>query len=132
MATKQREPEGMFRVEDVAGALVDIEARLHHVPWERGIRVCLVGRSRVRGQQYAQVTNMMLEPVSEGQELRESFRLTRENAQGLMDELWRVGVRPSQEMPTGGELAATKRHLQDMRVLVGKAMDIADFWKQGQ
>ena len=39
-------------------------------------------------------------------------------AQQLMDELWRVGFRPTEGSGSAGSLAATERHLADMRRLV--------------
>lgn len=36
--------------------------------------------------------------------------------QGLMDELWRAGLRPSEEIGYPGELKATQLHLSDMRI----------------
>lgn len=47
--------------------------------------------------------------------------LTREDVQGLVDELWRSGWRPRQTESAAGELDATKRHLADMRKLVAKS-----------
>ncbi|WBF05250.1 hypothetical protein [Burkholderia phage CSP3] len=41
-------------------------------------------------------------------------------AQELMDELWRCGLRPTEGTGSAGALAATERHLQDMRSLVFK------------
>lgn len=39
-------------------------------------------------------------------------------AQRLMDELWHCGLRPTEGTGSAGSLAATERHLQDMRRLV--------------
>lgn len=36
-------------------------------------------------------------------------------AQELMDELWRCGLRPSEGSGSAGSLAATERHLSDMK-----------------
>lgn len=44
--------------------------------------------------------------------------LTPENAQSLMDNLWECGLRPSEGSGSAGALAATQRHLEDMRKLV--------------
>ncbi len=44
------------------------------------------------------------------------------SAQQLMDELWNVGFRPSEGTGSAGSLAATQRHLGDMRSLVGKLL----------
>jgi hypothetical protein len=46
--------------------------------------------------------------------------LSREDGQQLMDELWYVGLRPSEGSGSAGSLAATQRHLDDMRALVFK------------
>ncbi len=46
--------------------------------------------------------------------------LSAESAQQLMDELWHVGLRPSEGSGSAGSLAATQRHLNDMRSIVGK------------
>lgn len=41
-------------------------------------------------------------------------------AQELMDELWRCGLRPSEGTGSAGSLAATERHLKDMqRIAMG-------------
>ncbi len=50
-----------------------------------------------------------------------SFQLAGEDAQQFMDELWRVGFRPSEGTGSAGSLAATQKHLEDMRTLVFKA-----------
>lgn len=47
-----------------------------------------------------------------------ALRLTQEDAQALMDELWHVGLRPSEGTGSAGSLAATERHLEDMRKIV--------------
>lgn len=46
--------------------------------------------------------------------------LRKDEAQQLMDELWRAGLRPSEGSGSAGSLAATERHLADMRALVFK------------
>jgi hypothetical protein len=42
------------------------------------------------------------------------------DAQALIDQLWHVGFRPSEGSGSAGALAATERHLEDMRTLVFK------------
>lgn len=46
--------------------------------------------------------------------------------QGLMDQLWLAGVRPS-DIGTAGHLAATQAHLNDMRVIVSKQLEVTFF-----
>lgn len=47
-----------------------------------------------------------------------TLRLPADAARRLMDELWRLGVRPSNGEGSAGQLAATEKHLADMRRLV--------------
>lgn len=46
-------------------------------------------------------------------------------AQQLMDELWRCGIRPVEGHGSVGQLAATENHLHDMQALVFRWMDRA-------
>jgi len=50
-----------------------------------------------------------------------TLRLWPDEAQRLMDELWQCGLRPAEGTGSAGALAATQRHLDDMRALVFKA-----------
>jgi len=56
----------------------------------------------------------------QGQELAPTFSLQPSAAQELMDELWRCGLRPTAGHGSAGAIAATERHLEDMRALVFK------------
>lgn len=49
-----------------------------------------------------------------------AFPLRFEHAQELMDDLWACGLRPTEGAGSAGALAATQRHLEDMRTLVFK------------
>jgi len=70
---------------------------------------------------YAQrLTLVEQNPEDQGTEVEPVFSLKDEQAQNLMDELWRVGLRPSEGSGSAGSLAATERHLADMRHLVFK------------
>lgn len=46
------------------------------------------------------------------------------DAQQLMDELWRAGLRPSEGTGSAGSLAATERHLADMKTIAFHALKI--------
>jgi hypothetical protein len=46
-----------------------------------------------------------------------------DNAQGLMDELWRAGLRPTEGTGSAGSLAATERHLSDMQRIAFKLLE---------
>lgn len=55
-----------------------------------------------------------------GMEMRPAMMISRDDCQALMDELWHVGIRPSEGTGSAGSLAATQAHLNDMRALVFK------------
>jgi hypothetical protein len=40
-----------------------------------------------------------------------------------MDELWRVGLRPTEGSGSAGSLAATERHLSDMQRIAFKLLE---------
>ncbi len=53
-------------------------------------------------------------------ETRAAMAMSKEDLQNLMDEIWAAGIRPSEGSGSAGSLAATERHLADMRALVFK------------
>jgi len=54
-----------------------------------------------------------------------ALRLEQHEAQNLMDELWRAGIRPTNGAGSSGQLAATERHLEDMRALTNRLVRFA-------
>ncbi len=60
------------------------------------------------------------EEHEEGDFVPEAVTMTTEAAQELMDSLWQCGLRPSEGSGSAGALAATQRHLEDLRALVFK------------
>jgi len=79
--------------------------------------------AQMSGNQRSEVISCNMETID-----RESVSLALQNklpplkidkkaAQELMDELYRIGIRPT-DADTPGELAATKRHLEDMKAIV--------------
>jgi hypothetical protein len=58
--------------------------------------------------------------VEEGATPPVAFRLSNLEAQALMDRLWKAGLRPTEGSGSAGALAATERHLEDMRRIVFK------------
>ena len=49
-----------------------------------------------------------------------TLRIKPNEAQMFMDELWRAGIRPTEGAGSVGQMAATEKHLDDMRSLVFK------------
>lgn len=53
------------------------------------------------------------------------MRLDMSAAQKLMDELWNLGIRPTEGHGSTGQLAATQAHLQDMRTIAFAKVAVA-------
>lgn len=66
------------------------------------------------------VTFTFEELKGDGRYVGPSAVLSDEDAQMLMDELWRAGLRPENGEGTDGHVNALKYHLEDMRKLVFK------------
>jgi hypothetical protein len=60
------------------------------------------------------------EIVDEGNIVEPTLRIRNDEAQELMDALWDAGLRPTEGTGSAGSLAATERHLADMRAIVAK------------
>lgn len=56
--------------------------------------------------------------------------LSLDNAQLLMDNLWEVGIRPSEGSGSAGSLAATQKHLNDMRTIAFNKLNITEQFSQ--
>ncbi|APW38461.1 hypothetical protein RD110_15670 [Rhodoferax koreense] len=52
------------------------------------------------------------------------LEMDRDAAQSLMDELWRMGYRPERGHVTASQIAATEKHLDDMRAIVSKLVKV--------
>lgn len=50
--------------------------------------------------------------------------LSQKDAQVLMDDLWRCGLRPTEGRGSAGAMSATQRHLEDMRKIAFNKLEI--------
>lgn len=93
-------------------------------PWFHGIKFWIRKKSwSPERMELAYALPLVFEVKTVEQECQmqpEAFNLHDEQAQNFMDELWRVGFRPTEGSGSAGSLAATERHLADMRALVFK------------
>ncbi len=62
--------------------------------------------------------------MSEAHPSQPTFTLTPESAQQFMDSLWQAGMRPTEGTGSAGSLAATEKHLKDMRAIVSKQLEV--------
>ena len=52
------------------------------------------------------------------------FALSDKEAQRLVDDLWDLGYRPTEGVGSAGSLAATRKHLEDMRAIAFKTTGV--------
>lgn len=67
-----------------------------------------------------------MEEINPALDVRPTFSLTPTAAQELIDRLWDCGLRPSEGAGSAGALAATQKHLGDMRTLVFHSLGIKE------
>lgn len=91
--------------------LMPLELRAHATPWWGGVEFLL-------RDGHATCQQITLSFPDEGVAPNASFRLTIDQAQTLMDDLWTAGLRPTEGHGSAGAMAATQKHLDDMRRLV--------------
>jgi hypothetical protein len=85
--------------------------------WTDDIAISL-GRDQMG--QLAVAKPLVFGTVGLGVQTDPAITLNITSAQRLMDELWQCGIRPSEGAGSAGAMAATQRHLEDMRTLVFK------------
>lgn len=103
----------------------NIELKAWREPWMEDTIAIRIG-SRVvneHGEQTGRAIALPLQywiikPEDAGKTFDPTVRVTPTEAQQFMDELWRAGIRPTEAAGSVGQLAATIRHLEDMRTLV--------------
>jgi hypothetical protein len=70
------------------------------------------------------VTSFNLATPRPGEYTPPTFRLSENEAQVLIDQLWSCGLRPTEGHGTAGQLAATERHLEDLRSIAFAKLEI--------
>ena len=95
-------------------------------PWNRGVELLirhgknfgvLSAMEWVNGELNPQ-SAIRFEELPVGEKPEPTLSIPTEDAQTLMDDLWQAGLRPTEGTGSAGSLAATERHLKDMRRLV--------------
>jgi hypothetical protein len=99
----------------ISASVVDFDSAVH-------VKVAVFHGERIGLVQ--PVVYKMLEPGEHTFDQEPTFRLRKEDLQQWMDEMWRIGIRPTQGHGSTGQLAATERHLTDMRAIAFKACDL--------
>jgi hypothetical protein len=63
-------------------------------------------------------TTLVIKPIGEDDPIAPFLYIDKTMGQQLMDDLWAIGLRPSEGAGTAGAMAATQRHLDDARKLL--------------
>lgn len=90
--------------------MIEIRATRQPAYWGDGIEIRILDKAS-----RAACKHIELEPVTEGECIPAPILLSPDMAQGLMNSLWDCGLRPAAAAGSSGQLAATEKHLEDMR-----------------
>lgn len=93
------------------------EIRAVSAPWHAGVEL-LIRRGDAFG------VSVTMETQEQGTVVEPTLRIGMDEAQTLMDDLWRAGLRPTEGTGSAGSLRATEKHLEDMREIVFKQLDL--------
>lgn len=74
--------------------------------------------------QFAIAQPLLFKESNEGDRHDPTISMRPSEAQSLMDALWFAGLRPTEGTGSAGSLAATERHLADMRAITMNFLDI--------
>jgi len=100
------------------GDRLPIELMARREDWAEGISVYM--RQKAVGNGVIVAGPVVMTPHVIGTLIEPMLRLGIQQAQQLIDELWQCGLRPSEGTGSAGAMAATQKHLEDMRTLVFK------------
>lgn len=88
----------------------DLKILCEKVPWMNRVQVAILD---ITNHASAEPVVMKVQP--DHVVVKPFITLEYEQAQELMDELWRCGLRPAEGAGSAGSLTATEKHLQDVR-----------------
>ena len=92
-----------------------MEMRAQPAPWWGGIELFIRAQAP-DGNGHFYIKDVVVERLDPGAPVQPpTLKLSKRNAQVLMDDLWASGVRPSEKRDMGPGLAATENHLADMQ-----------------
>lgn len=102
----------------------DTRAHAHYEPCSNTIDVRLFDYKGPGWRRFVGKPVVFEEHEQDGSFMPPTISLKEDAAQSLMDALWDCGVRPTQGHGSAGQLAATERHLEDLRAIVFQQNDL--------
>lgn len=106
----------------VKGDILPPQIMARREDWNDGIN--LYARVKIVGVSEAVALPIAFEERKPGMPVSPFLHVSIQVAQQFMDELWQCGLRPTEGTGSAGSLAATERHLNDMRKIVMKKLEI--------
>jgi len=95
-----------------------VKVMAQFAPWRRQFELAFAIEQPASGQVRV-ARPLIFEETDPADGFEPTIRLTEAEAQDLINELWRTGLRPTHGISDEkGALSATERHLEDMRRLV--------------
>ena len=92
---------------------MSVGIRAQSAQWYRGVEILICNRET------QSAGKLQMEKLkSAGDMVEPTLSIKVAEAQTLMDDLWHCGIRPTEGRGSAGALAATEKHLEDMRRLV--------------
>lgn len=103
---------------------MEIRAQKQPIYLGEGIELYMFTRGQDR-KVTGVVTDFVVTTYEQGFEARPTATINIQEAQILMDSLWESGVRPAEGTGSAGSMLATQKHLNDMRAIVQKTLDVS-------
>ena len=109
-------------------SMLEDQLRVHVAPaWDQmslALHFALRRNMEPRFMRALPVTFAEVRREDDGREYDPALLMSPGEAQGLMNELWRNGIRPTSGEGNVGQIGATERHLEDMRVIAFNRLNI--------
>ncbi|NBW23759.1 MAG: hypothetical protein EBR82_89020 [Caulobacteraceae bacterium] len=94
-----------------------IKARATSAPWWNGVEILFR-----QGNSFG--VSIQMEEKPAGVMVEPTVRISINEAQTLMDDLWNCGLRPTEGTGSAGAMKAVESHVNDLRKIAFKALDI--------
>ena len=97
----------------------ELRIRVQRAPWYMGAELLIATPTH-------KMQNAVMVPIDKNlpTDFNDLFQIDDKCAQTLMDDLWASGYRPTEGAGTAGAMQATQKHLDDMRAIVGKQLEV--------
>lgn len=96
--------------------------------WSYGqLEIRMLQRHGLNGRLTSHALPVVMEDVKQedaGRVVQPMMRLSQDQAQQFMDQLWHCGIRPTEGQGSSGQLAAVQKHLDDMRALAFGTLEL--------